>query len=111
MGAVMSYAMGLHPARPAAAGIMALSGFIPTVEAWAPAVEDRSDLRVFIAHGRRDGTIPVQFARQAREQLVEAGLSVDYHETDAGHHVDPAYLPAAVDWLDAATPATLAADS
>ncbi len=33
MGAVMSYAVGLGPERPSPAGIVALSGFVPTVEA------------------------------------------------------------------------------
>ena len=28
--------------------------------------------------------------------LLEAGgLQVDYHESDAGHHIDPAHVPAA----------------
>ena len=31
-GSVMSYALGLGPDRPRPAGIMALSGFLPTVE-------------------------------------------------------------------------------
>src|SRR5579863_6282804 len=34
MGAVMSYALGLGPGRPAPAGILAFSGFIPAVEGW-----------------------------------------------------------------------------
>ena len=34
MGSVMSYSLGLGPDRPAPAGIMAFSGFIPTVEGW-----------------------------------------------------------------------------
>jgi phospholipase/carboxylesterase len=26
---------------------------------------------------------------------------VEYHESDAGHHIDPAHVPAAVEWLRA----------
>ena len=36
MGSVMSYSLGLGPDRPAPAGIMAFSGFIPTVDGWRP---------------------------------------------------------------------------
>ena len=36
MGSVMSYSLGLGPDRPAPAGIMAFSGFIPTVDGWQP---------------------------------------------------------------------------
>jgi phospholipase/carboxylesterase len=28
-------------------------------------------------------------------------MPVEYHESDAGHHIDPAHVPAAVDWLSA----------
>lgn len=105
MGTVMSYALGLDGRRPAPAGVLALSGFIPTVEGWTPSLSDREALRVFIAHGRLDQTIPVEFARLARQLLDEAGLSVEYHETAAGHYVDPEYLPAAVDWLAGAVAA------
>jgi phospholipase/carboxylesterase len=101
MGAVMSYAMGLGPGRPAPAGIMAFSGFMPTVEGWEPDLAARRGLPVFIAHGRRDAVIEVAFARAAEERLRSAGLRVEYHESEASHHIDPRGLPAAASWLDA----------
>jgi phospholipase/carboxylesterase len=93
MGSVMSYALGLGPDRPAPAGILAFSGFVPIVEGWQPDLS--RDTRVFIAHGRRDPIMAVDFARRARELLPGA----EYHESDAAHHIDPAHLPAAVDWM------------
>ena len=36
MGSVMSYSLGLGPDRPAPAGILAFSGFIPIVDGWEP---------------------------------------------------------------------------
>lgn len=106
MGAVMSYALGLSGVRPVPAGIMAFSGFIPTVEGWQPDLAARTDLPVFIAHGRQDPIIEVDFARAANTQLTEAGLPVEYLESDAAHHIDPAHIPAAVEWLTARLPAT-----
>ena len=99
MGSVMSYALGLAGDRPAPAGILAFSGFIPTVEGWQPDLASRPGLPVFIAHGRRDPIMDVSFARQARELLEAGGLPVEYHESDAAHHIDPAHLPAAREWL------------
>ncbi|MGO9319946.1 MAG: alpha/beta hydrolase [Solirubrobacteraceae bacterium] len=99
MGAVMSYALGLGADRPAPGGILAFSGFIPTVERWQPELAGRAAVRVFIAHGRRDQVIDVGFARAAAEQLRDAGLVVDYHESDAAHHIDPREIPAAGAWL------------
>jgi phospholipase/carboxylesterase len=100
MGTVMSYALGLGGDRPAPAGILAFSGFIPTVAGWEPDLGSRAGLRAFIAHGRSDPVIGVDFARHAREGLEAAGLSVDYHESDAAHHIDPRHVPAAVAWLE-----------
>jgi phospholipase/carboxylesterase len=98
MGSVMSYATGLASARPKPAGILAFSGFIPTVEGWEPDLS-RNDVAVFIAHGRRDPVMAVEFARRAHELLTDAGFAVEYHESDAGHHIDPQHVPHAVDWL------------
>jgi len=99
MGSVMSYALGLGQDRPAPAGILAFSGFVPTVEGWQPHLADRQATRVFIAHGRQDPVMEVGFARTASELLREGGLDVVYHESDAAHHIDPAHVPAAVDWV------------
>ncbi|HEY2162234.1 MAG TPA: phospholipase [Solirubrobacteraceae bacterium] len=99
MGTVMSYALGLGADRPAPAGIMAFSGFIPTVQGWEPSLADRSETRILIAHGRNDPVIDVEFARQARELLEAAGFDVDYRESEATHSIDPADVPRARDWL------------
>ena len=100
MGTVMSYALGLGRDRPAPAGILALSGFIPTVDGWEPSLSDRSETAVLIAHGRLDPVIPVTFARRAHELLEQAGFTVDYRESDAAHNVDPDDVPRITAWLD-----------
>jgi len=99
MGSVMSYALSLGSDRPPVAGILAFSGFIPTVEGWEPDVAGHLDTRVFITHGRHDPIMDVGFARQANALLSAGGLDVEYHESDAGHHIDPSHIPAAIHWL------------
>jgi phospholipase/carboxylesterase len=99
MGSVMSYALGLGGDRPVPAGILAFSGFIPTVEGWQPELGSRTNVPVLITHGRQDPIMNVAFARRAHELLDSAGLSVEYHESDAAHHIDPAHIPAATRWL------------
>ena len=99
MGSVMSYSLALAGERPAPAGIMAFSGFIPTVEGWQPQLSDRTATRSFIAHGRNDPVIDVAFARLARELLEAGGLDVSYHESEAAH-ADPSGAPGiASEWL------------
>jgi phospholipase/carboxylesterase len=104
MGSVMSYALGLSADRPAPAGILAFSGFIPVVDDWQPHFEARPGTRAFVAHGRADPIMDIEFAHSAREQLEAGGLEVEYHESDSGHQIDPAHLRAAARWLDGTLP-------
>jgi phospholipase/carboxylesterase len=101
MGSVMSYAMALGADRPAVAGILAFSGFVPVVKGWEPSLADRRETRAFIAHGRRDPIMEVGFAQRARDQLEAGGLAVTYRESDVGHQIDPAHLADATAWLGA----------
>jgi phospholipase/carboxylesterase len=101
MGSVMSYSLGLGVDRPAPAGMLAFSGFVPVVDGWEPDLASRQATRVFIAHGRRDPVMEVGFARAASERLEAGGLEVEYHESDAAHHIDPAHLGPATAWLAA----------
>jgi phospholipase/carboxylesterase len=101
MGSVMSYALALGHDRPAPAGVLAFSGFIPVVEGWAPSFEDRPAMRAFVRHGTEDPVIDVGFARDAHGQLLAGGLEVDYGEFAGGHSIPPALLPTARSWLEA----------
>jgi phospholipase/carboxylesterase len=103
MGTVMSYAVGLGGGRPRPAGILALSGFLPSVEGWEPDLADREGLPVLIHHGRADPIIEVGFGRAARDALDEAELEVTYLETDAGHWVPPDVIPPAREFVGTAT--------
>lgn len=102
MGSVVSYSLGLGPDRPVPAGILAFSGFVPTVEGWEPQIP--RDTAVFIAHGRADPVIEVEFARTARRLLEGSGMDVDYHESNGGHSIDPLTLRLAANWLRRALP-------
>jgi phospholipase/carboxylesterase len=97
MGAAMSYALGIGRGRPSPAGVIALSGFIPTVEGFT--AEPHPGLRVAVSHGTLDPVIPVDFARAARERLEAAGVDLLYHEAPIPHAIDPAFIPTLRDWL------------
>jgi phospholipase/carboxylesterase len=99
-GTVMSYAAGLGRGRPRPAGIMALSGFIPTVDGFEIELESRVGMPVAIAHGTLDPIISVDFARSARQRLVEGGAEVLYHESPVPHTIDPRVMPELRDWLE-----------
>ena len=91
-GAVMSYALGLGRGRPTPAGILALSGFIPTVDGFELDPASCPGLPVAIGHGTHDPVIGVEWGRDGRDRLVAAGLDVTYREYPLPHMVDPGFL-------------------
>jgi phospholipase/carboxylesterase len=105
MGAVMSHTLAWSAERPAVAGVLAFSGFLPTVSGWRPSLGDRQGTRAFVAHGDRDPVIEVGLGRAARDLLVAGGIEVTYEETDVVHTIDRDVLPVAADWLAATVPA------
>jgi phospholipase/carboxylesterase len=96
-GAVMAYAFGLGAGRRQPAALIALSGFIPTVEGFEL---DLSEIPpVAIGHGTHDPIISVEFGRRARRLLEEAGASVLYREYPLPHAIDPTFLIELRGWL------------
>jgi phospholipase/carboxylesterase len=110
-GAVMSYALGLARGRPQPAALIALSGFIPTVDGLDLDLDDRRGVPVAIGHGTYDPVIEVGWGRQARELLEAAGAAVTYRESPLPHAVDPHFLRRLAPWVrDAVGRATAVAD-
>ena len=103
-GAVMSYALGLGRGRPRPAGVIALSGFIPTVEGLELDLEPPLP-PVAIGHGTYDAVIPVAFGRQAKAILEGAGADVLYRESPLPHTIDPRFVGELVPWLRSGVPA------
>jgi phospholipase/carboxylesterase len=99
MGAVMSYAIALGEGRPAPAGVLAMSGFVPTVDGWEPHFGGRWRLPVLVHHGRLDPIIPVDFGRRAARLLREGDLDVTYLESNAAHGVPPELVPQATGFV------------
>jgi phospholipase/carboxylesterase len=96
-GGVMAYSFSLGAGRPRPAATIAFSSFIPTVEGFEL---DFSEIPpVAIGHGTLDPIIPVEFGRQARKLLEEAGASVLYREYPLPHAIDPTLLAELRGWL------------
>lgn len=107
MGAVMAYAAGLGEGRVPPAGIMALSGFVPTVEGFDLDLQGREGFPVAIGHGTEDPVISVEFARAARRRLEAASLAVLYRESPMAHTIDPGFLPVLRSWVGDAIETTV----
>ena len=98
-GSVMSYALGLGNGRPRPAGLIALSGFVPTVEGFELNASLARGLPVAIGHGTHDPVIGIEFGRAARDRLAEAGADVTYRESPMPHAIDPAFVGELLEWL------------
>lgn len=98
-GSVMSYALGLGAGRPSPAGILAMSGFIPQTDAWTADLGSRAGLPVLVAHGSQDPIISVEFGRDARDRLQQAGADVTYRESAMAHQINPRVIPDVQRWL------------
>ena len=103
-GAVMAWALALGPGRPRPGGILAMSGFIPTVPDFELALDGLDGFPVAITHGTLDPVISIDRGRQARDRAKAAGADVVYRETDVPHIVDTRLIPGLVRWLDARFP-------
>jgi phospholipase/carboxylesterase len=100
-GAVMAYALGLGTGRPRPAGIVALSGFIPTVESWELDRGNVAGLPVAIGHGTFDPVIAVDFGRTARDRLQQLDADVTFAEAPMPHTIDPAFVEVLRAWMRA----------
>ena len=97
-GAVMSYALSLGRGRPRPASVLALSGFVPTVEGLELDLEPPL-ARYAIGHGALDPVIRVEWGHRARALLEEAGAEVRYAEYPLPHTIHPGFLLQVRDWL------------
>ena len=83
-GAAMSSLLAfLYPDRVGKLGILA--GFVPS---GLDALAEQRPLAgkpVFVAHGTRDETVPIERARASMRILEKAGAQVTYCEDDVGH--------------------------
>jgi phospholipase/carboxylesterase len=82
------------------AGIMALSTYLPLAETVAA---ERSaanrQVPIFMAHGMQDPVISFAHAKASRDQLVELGYPVEWHEYPMPHSVCLEELQAIGAWL------------
>jgi len=98
-GGVIALQAGLLHDQPLA-GIMALSTFLPTVEALKKTRHDSNrSIKIFMAHGTRDPMIPMSIGKAAKDALEELQYPVEWNEYPMGHEVCPGEIKAISQWL------------
>jgi phospholipase/carboxylesterase len=86
-GAVMALETALkYPER--LGGVVALSGYLASPGRLATERHAaNARVPVFLSHGTKDETLPVDFGRRAEVALTSFGYSVEYHEYPNGHRI------------------------
>jgi phospholipase/carboxylesterase len=100
-GCVMAWALTLGPGRERPAGMLHMSGFVPTVPGFDLSWPRIQGMPVLVAHGTLDPIIPEEFGDAARERARAAGADVTYRSTAVSHTIDPAVVPDIVRWVGA----------
>jgi phospholipase/carboxylesterase len=101
-GCVMAYSLAFAAGRPAPAGVIGFSGFLPTVDGFE--LDLTKPTRVAIGHGVYDPVIEVGFGRDARSRFEAAGTDVLYKEYPLPHAIDPDFVEEVSTWLSEAVP-------
>ena len=96
-GGVLANAIALlHPERIRRVGVLA--SFIPSGANAIVQGRPLNNKRFFVAHGRLDGKVKIDYARQSAELLEKAGADVTFCEDEIGHKVSAHCLRALEDF-------------
>lgn len=98
-GAIMSYSIGLtHPNE--VQGVIALSGrILDEIKPLVKKDDSLQPLKVFVAHGVLDNTLPIHYAKQAKEYLESLGVQLTCKEYPIEHQISNEVLQDLNSWL------------
>lgn len=84
-GAAMALYCGLrYPKK--LGGILALSGYLPIAKTLAAQASDANkNIPIFMAHGKQDQVVDVNFGERSRDVLEELNYKVDFNYYDMAH--------------------------
>lgn len=99
-GAIMSFSIGLlNPEK--VNGVICLSGrILQEIRSDVKPTEELQKQRFFIAHGTQDGTLTVEFAREAKKYLEGFPVVLKYNEFEMGHQITNDVVIELNKWLE-----------
>jgi len=81
-------------------GVMVLSSYVPLAESLkAEKHRANQDVAIFYAHGEQDDIIPISFAEQSRDLLINQGYQPEWNSYAMPHAVVPEEIDAIGIWL------------
>ncbi|MEM1264271.1 MAG: carboxylesterase [Pseudomonadota bacterium] len=99
-GAVATFTALTYPIR--LGGLIALSTYLPVADVLAAERHAaNADLRVLVAHGEFDPTLPLELGEDLRDRLMAFGHAVSWHSYPMAHAVCPPEIDAVSHYLQA----------
>jgi phospholipase/carboxylesterase len=80
-------------------GLILLAGTTVNEAAWAEQFPSRSNLPIFIAHGRADGVLPFAIMERFQARLKASGMNVTWYPFDGGHGIPDEVLREISAWV------------
>ncbi len=99
-GAAMALYTALSHHKPLA-GVIALSGYLPLFQSLSQAeFHDKLNLPIFMAHGKGDDVVPLDFGLASKQHLLSLGFNnLAPHLYPMGHEVCQKEVDDLADWL------------
>lgn len=103
-GAVYSYSIGMRNTDEID-GVIAFGGYVTDMEKGngfltKEQFDAGKDLRIFMAHGVKDGAVSIDKARELAKQLKASGYDVRLHEFEGEHNIPADVMNSAADWIE-----------
>lgn len=99
---LQSYSVGLGNPKEVDVVISFSGRILEDVQKSTTPANEHTDLRIFLAHGIQDNTLPVHYARRAKSWLEKIGADLAYREYEMGHQINQQVLTDLKKWLDSA---------
>ena len=100
-GSMLALDITLRAKNPPA-GLVLFSSTLIAANEWRPLMSNRKGFRVLQSHGKEDPILPFEVAVELRDELVNAGLEIQFVEFRGGHGIPPQALDALAPYLKTA---------
>lgn len=82
-------------------GVICLSGrILQEIRSDVKKENELLQLKIFLAHGTQDGTLPIAFAREAKIYLEQLQTKLSYHEYEMDHQISSDVIRELNIWLE-----------
>jgi phospholipase/carboxylesterase len=80
-------------------GLVGISGYFQFYQGWKRNLSDNKKTPWLLTHGRRDDVLPIETTKFGVRKLREAGVDVEWYETNKKHVLEETEYPVIRKWV------------